>query len=218
MKITKKYLLPVAIPSLLMLLQACNQGSLKPETDPIFSEKKRPARNQVLLNKAQSNESDYQEVNSTFVNDYQKTKRIQSEELFVPKKSQETLSPIQKIREEANKSDLYPIQPIVPSDREYKPMEAGIVTTQSQPAATYGDTFEIQAGSYQSEAGAMKIVQKFESSGVRNIRIDKVENKNTIRINNNGQPFKTRDEASKVMQDIIEKTQHYDIMVVKNKI
>lgn len=74
--------------------------------------------------------------------------------------------------------------------------------------------FEIQAGSYKNPEGANKIVQKLKNAGVQNIRIDEASGIHTIRITSD-KPLRTRAEASQFLQEIIEKTQHYDIMVVK---
>ncbi len=231
MKQYTKNFAKIIIPSALALLQACQPNPELSPAEIALQTKKRPIHNQEALSKAKTEDSDFQEVNTGFVSDYSDQNKQTNEELFVPKNTyQDRTNPVQKLRDEAARYNykLVPMQsytqqpsmqPTIPADRQAQ--ESDIVTNEQQsvPVQNSSDeTFEIQAGSYQSEAGAMKVVQKFEASGIRNIRVDRFENRHTIRINNNGKPFTTRDEASKALQDIIEKTQHYDIMVVKNKI
>ncbi len=213
---------------------SCKKDPELPEIDPIFQEKKRPPYNEVVLSKIKSreNDPDYQEVNPNFANEYQDAQReyerkslnqsvvnqvntstqpsandiIQTQ---TPQKQYEPLT-VQKIRDDSSAlTNPAPVQTL-PA----QPKQIEITPSQVQSAGqSTGEVFEIQAGSFKSEEGAKQVVQKMQKAGF-NVRIDKINDTNSVRITGS-QPFTTRSEASKFLQEVIDKTQHYDIMVVR---
>lgn len=238
MKTTFKPALKFVVPSILVLLQACEKNPSIPEADPMFQEKKRPPYNDLLLNKTGS-KADYRVVDPNFANDYQDTQREfmqnKNDGSFGAHTQTENTKPltIQRIRDDsaqmnntmnngefmAEYQEPEQIKPAAPKQntaqttRVYQSEPIQPQVTQSHNTAT-GDVFEIQAGSYNSKTGAMNVVQKLESHGINNVRIDDGGSRYTVRVTGE-KPFTTREEASHYMQQIIEKTQHYDIMVVK---
>ncbi len=215
----------------LTVLQACQKNPSIPETDPIFQEKKRPPYNDAMMSKVQNHEhdADYQEVNPNFANDYQDVQREfrnkSSEDVMLMQqpKSNQNYDPltIQKIRDDANKmQNTNPYnqgqeQEIDNTDYTLTPSQSTQFSNSAQQSSSASEgLYEIQAGSYQSEVGARAIVQKLENAQVKNVRIEKINGMNVIRITGD-KPFNDRAEASKFLQKIIEKSQHYDIMVVK---
>ena len=214
----------------LVVLQACQKNPSIPETDPIFQEKKRPPYNDAMMSKVQNHEhdADYQEVNPNFANDYQDVQRdfrskSHDDMTLIQPKTNQNYDPltIQKIRDDANKmQNANPYnqgqeQEIDNTDYTLTPAQSTQFSNSAQQTSSASEgLYEIQAGSYQSEVGARAIVQKLENAQVKNVRIEKINGMNVIRITGD-KPFNDRAEASKFLQKIIEKSQHYDIMVVK---
>ena len=231
MKFIYKYDKVFTFFAFLTVLQACQKNPSIPETDPIFQEKKRPPYNDAMMSKVQNHEhdADYQEVNPNFANDYQDVQREfrnkSSEDVMLMQqpKSNQNYDPltIQKIRDDANKmQNTNPYnqgqeQEIDNTDYTLTPSQSTQFSNSAQQSSSASEgLYEIQAGSYQSEVGARAIVQKLENAQVKNVRIEKINGMNVIRITGD-KPFNDRAEASKFLQKIIEKSQHYDIMVVK---
>jgi hypothetical protein len=216
----------------LVVLQACQKNPSIPESDPIFQEKKRPPYNDAMISKVQTREhdADYQEVNPNFANDYQDVQRdfrskSSDDTLIQQPKSNQNYDPltIQKIRDDANKiQNANPYSQSQKQDYEHDNTDYTLTPNQSTQLSNSAQEnspgsegiYEIQAGSYQSDVGARAIVQKLENAQVKNVRIEKINGINVIRITGE-KPFNDRAEASKYLQKIIEKSQHYDIMVVK---
>ena len=216
----------------LVVLQACQKNPSIPEADPMFQEKKRPPYNNAMMSKVQNHEhdADYQEVNPNFANDYQDVQREfrnkSSEDVMLMQqpKSNQNYDPltIQKIRDDANKmQNTNPYNQgqeqeyIDHTDHTTTPNQSTQFSNSAQQnTPTDEGLYEIQAGSYQSESGARAVVQKLENAQIKNVRIEKINGMNVIRVTGE-KPFSDRAEASKFLQKIIEKSQHYDIMVVK---
>ncbi len=205
---------------------SCKKDPELPEIDPIFQEKKRPPYNEVVLSKIKSRENDpeYQELNPNFANEYQDSQREYERRSL----NQAALNKV-NTSEQQSTSDIIQTQ-VAP--RQYEPLtvqkirddSSAITTPESTPAPkpietipsqvqSTGEVFEIQAGSFKSEEGANQVVQKMQKAGF-NTRIDKINDTNSVRVTGS-QPFTTRTEASKFLQEVIEKTQHYDIMIVR---
>ena len=210
---------------------SCKKDPELPEIDPIFQEKKRPPYNEVVLSKIKSreNDPDYQEVNPNFANEYQDAQREyerkglnQSAVNQVNTSTQPSTSDIIQTQSSPKQYEPLTVQKIRddssaltnPSPTVQPPKQIEITPSQVQPTGnSTGEVFEIQAGSFKSEEGAKQVVQKMQKAGF-NVRIDKINEANSVRITGS-QPFTTRSEASKFLQQVIDKTQHYDIMIVR---
>ena len=210
---------------------SCKKDPELPEVDPIFQEKKRPPYNEVVLSKIKSreNDPDYQEVNPNFANEYQDAQREyerkslnQSAVNQVNTSTQPSTSDIIQTQASPKQYEPLTVQKIRddssvltnPAPTVQQPKQIEITPSQVQPMGQpTGEVFEIQAGSFKSEEGAKQVVQKMQKAGF-NVRIDKINEANSVRITG-AQPFTTRAEASKFLQEIIDKTQHYDIMIVR---
>ena len=210
---------------------SCKKDPELPEIDPIFQEKKRPPYNEVVLSKIKSreNDPDYQEVNPNFANEYQDAQREyerkglnQSAVNQVNTSTQPSTSDIIQTQASSKQYEPLTVQKIRddssaltnPAPTVQQPKQIEITPSQVQPTGqSTGEVFEIQAGSFKSEEGAKQVVQKMQKAGF-NVRIDKINEANSVRITGS-QPFTTRSEASKFLQEVIDKTQHYDIMIVR---
>ena len=205
---------------------SCKKDPEIPEIDPIFQEKKRPPYNEVVLSKIKSRENDpeYQELNPNFANEYQDSQReyerrrlnqsalnkvntseqLSTSDIIQTQAAQKQYEPltVQKIRDDSSA--------ITTPEPTPQPKQIEIAPSQVQSAS---EVFEIQAGSFKNEEGANQVVQKMQKAGF-NVRIDKINDASSVRITG-AQPFTTRSEASKFLQEVIDKTQHYDIMIVR---
>jgi cell division protein FtsN len=190
---------------------SCKKNPEIPEVEPMFQTKKRPPYNEVVLSKIKNreNDPDYQEVNPNFANEYQDAQRefekAQSTQDIIKTQSKsreyEPLT-IQKIRQDTAQTPTQPIIEVQPSQTQS--------TTQSVQS---NEIFEIQAGVFRNESSAQQVLKKFTDAKI-NARIEKINDANTVRITGE-KPFTSKSEASKYMQEVMEKTQHYDIMIVR---
>ncbi len=206
---------------------SCKRDPELLDIDPIFQEKKRPPYNEVVLAKIKSreNDPDYQEVNPNFANEYQDAQREYERKSL-------NNNEINKVNatSEPSTSDIIKAQPPV---KQSEPLtiqqirdDSSVMTTpqpQLQPinippsnVQSTSEIFEIQAGSFKSEDGAKQVFQKMQNAGF-NVRIDKMNDTNSVRITGE-KPFTTRADASKFLQEVIDKTQHYDIMIVRKQV
>jgi len=203
---------------------SCKKDPEIPEIDPIFQEKKRPPYNEVVMAKIKSreNDGDYQEVNPNFANEYQDAQREfeksqnqnpSTQDIIKTQSEQKEYKPltVQKIRDDS--ASLGDMQKSQLSNTSQDVVQPSAQPSVQQLQVQNAEIFEIQAGSFKSEEGASIVAQKFKDAGI-NARIDKVGDINFVRIVGS-KPFTTRSEASKYLQEVIDKTQHYDIMVIR---
>ncbi len=194
--------------------------------------------------KRREHNDDYQEVNPNFANEYQDAQREFSqtkpeEIMIIQQESNDDALTIQKIRDDAialqdislkeqviNEAqkideDEIPTQEeeideieIPTQDEEVDEIPSQEEEVDSNLIKPIGGVYEIQAGSYTNKLGAQNVIQKLEKHSIKNIRLETIQDMYLIRISGD-KPLNTREEASKLLQSIIDKTQHYDIMVVK---
>lgn len=217
-----------------MVFSSCQKNPPVPDVYPIFRDKKRPPYNHVIMSKIKRREhnDDYQEVNPNFSNEYQDAQREFSqtkpeEIMIIQQEGNNDALTIQKIRDdalalqdislkeqvinEAQKVDEIPTLDEEVDEDEIPTQEEEVDSKIIKPI---GGVYEIQAGSYTNKLGAQNVIQKLEKHSIKNIRLETIQDMYLIRISGD-KPLNTREEASKLLQSIIDKTQHYDIMVVK---
>lgn len=229
----------VALPFAIFALASCQKNPEIPEPDSLFQrEKKRPEYNENMISKSNEYDSEYQEP--SFLNDPQSTPYNSSNENYNtnPYTVQQIRSNAedqsfsqyqQPYQEKKNHYDEKPaeqtqpsveqIQPSIPQPKsqEFSTPQSYSPPSHSTPTTTTSTEtgeYELQAGAYRNEAGAKSTIEKLESAGVKNVRLDDLNGNYVIRITDDI-PLNTRAEASQFLQKVIDQSHHYDIMVIK---
>lgn len=166
----------------------------------------KPVHNEKLMQKMPPQDSSgYQPVEENFSETYKNTQNYENE--YTP--AQNTQPQNDFVFNKPARSSQVPV--IQNTQGTYPSVNSMNTSYNSNNEGVY----EIQAGSYKNSQSAQSIAQKLSQGNVGNVRIDTREDgTNVIRITKNT-PLQTREEASQFLQEIISKTQHYDIMVVK---
>lgn len=84
------------------------------------------------------------------------------------------------------------------------------------PHSAKNNLFEIQAGVFKNYETANSVMQKFQNLNFAIPRIESYGDMNKVKITSI-EAIETEDQAYEFLQKLIDKTQHYDIMIVKVK-